>query len=252
MQKKRWLKDTLFLLAALLLLPAGARAARNQFQKASIRVDGGRRITYWVYAPQEEPVPGLPLVVYLHGSGERGERALSGGMPALLNEGKIAVPAVCLVPQLPQGMIWGHIESQLLAMMDRVSAAYRTDENRVTLVGASLGANAVWDLAARWPDLFPRAVSVCGRVRQEIQPESLAYCHIRAYVGLKDVSVPPGSAMAFTQALMDAGYEAELFEYDAAHAPTQRKVFSDQQIIDWICWAEQETDVTGETETIFK
>lgn len=248
---KRWLTVPLALLAAAALIPAGARATGNKFQKDTVRVDGGKRITYWVYTPQEEPESGLPMVVYLHGSGERGDRALKGGLPAMINDDKIVPPpAVYVVPQLPQGMAWSRIESQMLAMMEKVAEEYQTDENRVALTGASLGANAAWDLLSRWPDTFQRALLVCSRVRENVLLENMAACQIRVCVGLKDTNVPPASAIAFTQALMENGYDAELYEYDANHIQTQRKAFTDQSMIDWICWAEQETTETEEEITM--
>lgn len=245
-------KITLFLSLLLCLTaalcPGRALGEKNKFEKRFIRVAKDRpRMSYWVYRPPETQGQRLPLVVYLHGSGERGERALSGSLPALVNSSEpeakvIAPPAVYLVPQLPQDMRWSVLEDQIVAMIRQELAQQQADEARVTLVGFSLGGNYAWELASRHPGLFGRMVSVCGRVEETVEAEAFAGVRVRSYVGLKDTHVPPGTAIAFVEQLQELGFDADVREYDGSHAQTQRWVLQDQGIIDWIAWAEE----TGE------
>ena len=67
--------------------------ARDDKQKQLIR--------YWLYAPPDVH-PGMPLVIYLHGSGERGEGALLTSLPLFVKEGIVLCDgAILLVPQMP-------------------------------------------------------------------------------------------------------------------------------------------------------
>jgi predicted peptidase len=242
MQKKRWIIPLLALAAAATLLwPFGATAAvKNKFEKSSVLLDTGPRITYWVYVPENAGDGPLPLVIFLHGSGERRERALVSGLPQAINEDLIVPPpAVYLVPQLPDTPIkWEHLEPHLMTMMERLESEYSIDESKVTLVGFSLGGNYAWEIAARFPDLFPRLACVCSRVPEEKDPLSLLSCDVRVYVGEKDTNVPPDSAIAFASALHDAGVRVGLFSYDGSHSQTVKHVFEDQDVINWLCWAE--------------
>ena len=145
MRKKKMLRLAALgmCLALLWLCAAPAVAAKNRFQKGSVRLEKGPRMYYWVHAPEEESSRGLPLVVYLHGSGERGERALSAGLPSLVNDG-LVFPAVLLVPQLPARGSWMSMEKQVMAIMEQVAQEYGTDPERDTLAGFSLGASFGW------------------------------------------------------------------------------------------------------------
>lgn len=236
-------------LCMLLAAAPAALAAKNKFAKDSVRLDRGPRMYYWVHVPEStETAEGLPLVIYLHGSGERGERALSGGLPALVNDG-LDFPAVLLVPQLPKQGSWKRLEKQVLAMIDEVKEAYAPDMEHVTVVGYSLGANFGWEWMTMHPDLAGRFVSVCGRLEhpEEIAPDDFAGIRVKTYVGAKDTNVNPKTSSEFTQLLIDDGYEAELIVLDATHSQVLKRAFRDDALIQWLCWREA-PDEPEETE----
>lgn len=225
-------------------LPARSAMAKNRFQRSSVKLETGPRVFYWVYVPEDQPADGLPLVVYIHGSGEWGERALKAALPALINDGAIErFPAVLLVPQMPQSGKWYLFKNQVVTMVERVSQAYDTDPERMTLTGFSMGATFCWDFANSYPEMFPRIASVCGRIEHaDTQLEAFAGSYVRTYVGTKDVNVPPESSMDFTRQLIDEGYAAELFVLEATHAQMQKNMFLDQDLLDWLCYQETVDD----------
>ncbi len=239
-QRHAFIRLAALALLSLLLWPGSALAAKNKFKKASVRVEEKPRLTYWVYVPEDAGSGPLPLVLFLHGSAERGDRALSVGLPLMINEGKIEPPsAVYVVPQLADDLgKWNYMEVQLLAMLEKVMGDYPVDESRVTLAGYSLGGNYAWEMAARWPDLFPRVACVCSRVEAGIDPISLLTCDVRVYIGSQDHTVIPDSAIAFEKELEEAGVRAKLFTYAGGHGEAGRHVFEDQTVVDWLCWAE--------------
>ncbi|MBQ9264702.1 MAG: dienelactone hydrolase family protein [Clostridia bacterium] len=232
-----------------LLLPSSALAKKSRFEKGSVRLEIGPRMTYYVYTPEEMAPEGLPLVVYIHGSGESGDRALTAGLPALIQKDAIAsFPAVLLVPQMPRTN-WAYLRNQVMAMVEKVAEEYQTDPDRLTLAGFSMGATYGWGMIELYPEFFTRFASVCGRMEQEEELlEPFAGTYVRTYVGTRDTNVPPKSSMKFTQKLMDAGYPAELFAIDATHQQMQKNAFLDQDLLDFLTWTEPTAEETAENE----
>jgi predicted peptidase len=109
-----------------------------------------------------------PLVIWLHGSGERGddnEAQLRNGITALENSG-----AIIVAPQAPKrdtfGGSWygGESETQraVVAMTRELAGRASVDAQRVYLVGFSMGAIGAFDIVVRHPDLFAAAVMMAG------------------------------------------------------------------------------------------
>jgi predicted esterase len=109
---------------------------------------------------------GLPLVVFLHGSGERGtdNRRQVTGQPGFLafvtKEAQAATPCVLVAPQLPPGQRWSERADAVLALVDALEAELTT--GRVVLTGLSDGAEGSFELLARAPERFSAAVVLSG------------------------------------------------------------------------------------------
>lgn len=197
-------------------------------------------LDYWLLAP-EDAVPGLPLIVYLHGSGEKGSRALKGGLPLMLSNGSVRLPeAIVLVPQLPADVAyWDRMNDALIRIVDEVLASFSADPSRTALAGVSLGGIGVWDLAARFPGRFARILSLCGRVNRGISPDAFLGCEVRVYTAREDPKVPPASVIAFTKKLVNAGVDAVHTELNTTHARIPLSVFRNEELIRWL-WFESD------------
>ena len=105
-------------------------------------------LEYLLYQP-DAPEP-LPLVLFLHGSGERGSNlddVKREGIPRLLAEGR-DFPFAVVAPQCPDGVRWIDLLGDLGALLDEVVATGAVDPDRVYLIGMSMGAQGAWNLAA--------------------------------------------------------------------------------------------------------
>ena len=242
--KKRIAAFLSVLLLLSVLIPCPAHAAVH-FIKHGARDDKSEQlIQYWLYLP---PVvkPGLPLVVYLHGSGERGEGALLASLPLFLKDGIVQCEdAILLIPQMPTfyGQ-WIKIENAVMKMIDRTVEEYEIDEQRIALTGFSMGGIGVYDLVNLYPDRFSRAVAVSGRVNEDVRPESFTFCELRTFVGTKDTNIPPASALAFAKKLEEEGYTSEVVEFDSTHSRMPHHVFKDPKVLDWL-WMKLSPQVT--------
>ena len=204
--------------------------ARDEIQDQLIR--------YWLYVPPEAE-PGMPLVIYLHGSGERGEGALLASLPLFVKNGIVLCnEAILLVPQMPSDYgRWISIENAVMKMIDRTIEEYQVDEKRVALTGFSMGGIGVYDLVNLYPEKFCRAISVSGRVNEDVRPEAFAFCELRTFVGTKDTNMPPRSALEFAQAVEEAGYTSEAAQFDSTHNRMPYHVYQDAKNLEWL-WME--------------
>ncbi len=236
-------KRTIALLLAALLLfsvpEAGLAKDAVHFIKHGARDENqDQLITYWLYVPPEAE-PGMPLVVYLHGSGERGENALLTSLPQFMKDGVVLCrEPILLVPQMPTYFgQWISIENALMKMIDRTVEEYGVDEYRIALVGFSMGGIGVYDLVNLYPERFCRAAAVSGRVNEDVTPEAFAHCELRTFVGTKDANMPPQSALEFAEAMEEAGYTTKTVKFDCTHSRMPYHVFRDAELLEWL-WME--------------
>ncbi len=236
-------KKRIALLCAVLLLLSvpcrcSAGTAARFIQHGARDEKQNQLIRYWLYLPPDIQ-PGMPLVIYLHGSGERGEGALLTSLPLFLKEGIVLCSsAILLVPQMPSDFgQWITIENAVMKMIDRTVEEYDVDENRIALAGFSLGGIGVYDLVNLYPDRFCRAAAVSGRVNEDVTPDAFATCELRTFVGTKDTNMPPRSALDFAQQLEEAGYTSEVVEFDCTHSRMPYHVFQDEKALEWL-WME--------------
>lgn len=115
---------------------------------------------------QPEGVEGkLPLVIQLHGAGERGwgedlSKVEVHGFPK--NMDLSGYPCMFVFPQCPPNTFWvARIES-VLRFIDQIVARYNIDEDRVYLTGYSMGGYGTWFTAQAAPDRFAAIVPICG------------------------------------------------------------------------------------------
>ena len=185
----------------------------DRFSAQHFDAKSGLRLPYRWLRPLSASSP-QPLVVFLHGAGERGEdnRApLRNGAAELLASDPVrhAFPCYALVPQCPQGQRWVEVDwsapahtlppqpsqplaavwelvSQLLSPAPHTDpGAPLIDASRVYLVGLSMGSFGVWDLLSRHPDAFAAAIAICGG-GDEQQAARFAHVPVWAFHGALD------------------------------------------------------------------
>ncbi len=166
MTMKRWWLG----LGAVLLAPlTHAHPMDTGFVSREVQVDG-HDYAYRVFVPRGwSPDREWPVVLFLHGSGERGddnEAQLTQGLPPWLKQHGGDFPAVVVMPQAPEDTTWdGAPERAALAALEASIAAYHGDRSRLYLTGLSMGGYGSWQIAVDHPGLFAAAAVVCGGVQ---------------------------------------------------------------------------------------
>lgn len=140
--------------------------------------------------PDPETLPGpegSPLILFLHGIGERGtggaalDLVARWGLPKLRRRQTppwgAPQPFVTIAPQCPPDRRWGdpEVADGVDALIEQLTAAGEADPRRMCVAGFSMGGIGAYDLALRWPDRFAVLVSVCGACEQPWRLSELAH-----------------------------------------------------------------------------
>ena len=140
----------------------------SAFEAREVTV-AGKTYGYRVYVPKNrEPNSKLPVMLFLHGSGSRGEDNISqvDGIAWSIEPIKEKVNFIVVVPQCRQDTFWASKEmaDYALAALDAAVNEFNGDTDRLYLAGFSLGGYGVWQIAAAHPGKFAALMPVAGGV----------------------------------------------------------------------------------------
>lgn len=185
-------------------------------------------IAYRVHHPapttEGQELQKLPLVVFLHGAGERGtdnEAQMRLCVPYLLSDAvQSHEPFRLLIPQCPEGVRWVETDwtllkhdmpqepsPQLLIVMkliDEMVANGEVDPSRIYIMGISMGGFGTWDALQRWPERFAAAIPICGGGDPHYVFR-LAEKPIRIFHGKKDKLVKVCRSQDMYDAIINSG-----------------------------------------------
>jgi predicted peptidase len=183
-------------------------------------------LRYRLYLPEEmDPEARYPVVVFLHGAGERGHdnQAQLKHVVRYFTQPFLQTdyPCIVLAPQAPKAAMWSHgewdrqdndlpeytqlpgpsLHGQLVMnLLETLQEELPINQNRIYLVGLSMGAFGIYDLLSRFPGTFAAAVPICGGGDATQAPE---YAHVPLWIfhGEKDPTVPVSMSRAMVNAL---------------------------------------------------
>lgn len=108
----------------------------------------------------------LPLVIQLHGAGERGcgkedlEKVDVHGFSKYLKNAEHN--CIVIMPQCPVDTFWAAKVESIVEFIEQLIKEYKADEDRVYLTGLSMGGFGTWFTSMARPDLFAAIAPVCG------------------------------------------------------------------------------------------
>jgi len=224
--------------------PADQRPATGFLYK-TLTLDG-QTCPYAVYVPPDyAPDRPWPVILFLHGSGERGNDGFlqtEVGIGTAIRRNHRLVPAIVVLPQCRPNEDWtGPMAQMALRCVEQTSREYRLDGDRVYLTGLSLGGQGVWHIAASLPDRFAAIVPICGFA--EYGPDTgvadriaarLAHVPVWCFHGETDDRVPVAKAREMIAALRKTGGEPRYTEYKGADHSIWDRTYSDPELWKWL------------------
>ena len=214
----------------------------------------GQKLPYRLLKPDPyDPQKQYPLVLFLHGAGERGtdnDKQLVHGVPAFTSEAnRKKYPCFLVAPQCPSGARWVEVDwgaashtqpkeaseplRLTLELLESLKKELPVDEKRIYVTGLSMGGYGTWDVIARRPDLFAAAAPVCGG-GDEATAERIAKVPVWAFHGAKDTVVKPARSRNMIEALKKAGGSPKYTEYPAEGHGSWGPAYRDPELFRWL------------------
>ena len=191
---------------------------------------------YEIYYPEqyhEQEGKKWPLLLFLHGAGERGsdlEKVKEQGLPKYLQDKK-DFPFVVAYPQCPSRTYW--TVPGLNDWFKEISQKIRYDENRLYLTGLSMGGYGTWHWAAAHPEKFAAIIPICGGGEAR-QAKRLVNMPIWAFHGQKDNVVPVEETLQMVEAIKRAGGSPKLTLYPNLFHDSWTATYNNTAIYDWL------------------
>ncbi|WP_309397087.1 dienelactone hydrolase family protein [Cerasicoccus maritimus] len=229
----------LFALTLLVLgtpLRAGTEINRQRsahFEREIVKTVEADYLLYLPEGYEEEPAKKWPLMIFLHGSGERGnnlKKVACHGPPKLVEKGK-EFPMIIVSPQCPHGGWWS--VEMLNAFYDDIMETYRVDPDRVYLTGISMGGNGTWNWAVNNPEKFAAIAPVCGW-GPDVNYAALKDMPIWAFHGDEDQAVELSKGQKAIDAVAEAGGEPEFTVYEGVGHNSWDPTYSNDALYDWM------------------
>lgn len=220
-----------------------------------VHVDGKAQ-RYALYVPDGYTTEkAWPLIVFLHGAGERGDDNLlqtDVGIGHAIRLHRDWFPALVLMPQCPEDRFWDAAIPTIEAAMTKTQADFRIDPRAISLTGLSLGGYATWIWGATKTDTFAALMPICGggdpadlsgkmRMRDtaafgtmEERVKQLSTIPIWAFHGADDDVVPPGRSRAMVETIKKAGGNVRYKEFKETGHNSWDAAYGTKRAINWL------------------
>ena len=262
--RKSLLVYVIFLLSATAALYANPFAKKQEtgFLDRTLSLQGVE-YKYQVFVPEDwTPHKKWPIVLFLHGAGERGDDGLletDVGIASAIRSSRKEVDAIVVMPQCPKSLWWLMPPMQELAFaaLDRASKEFRGDPQRTYLAGLSMGGFGAWRLAGDHPGHFAAMIVICGGIRPParalkaypylvsvIPPDSpksyteaaerVGKTPVWIFHGADDDIIPVTESQKMTAAMKQVGAEVHYTEYPGIRHDSWDKAFDEPKLFPWL------------------
>lgn len=243
------------LIAALCSTCITAKAQPSRFSAEHFVGAKGDTLNYRLLFPDADPGRKYPLVMFLHGAGERGndnDAQLKWGVMNFATDEMMSMyPAFVIAPQCPTGMAWSNFNRMntsramalqpapskpmelVIALIQQMKKNPSIDTNRIYITGLSMGGFGTFDAIERYPNLFAAAMPVCGG-GDTAKAASIAHIPIWIAHGSEDGTVNPQFSVDMLQALMNAGAHPGFSMYPETGHFSWLAAYNNKLAIEWM------------------
>lgn len=180
-----------------------------------------------------EPGRRYPLLIFLHGSGERGLdlSLLTFHGPWAFLKAHPEYQCITVAPQCPLGTWW---QTPFVDdFIKEVMATYRVDPDRVYLTGLSMGGFGTWNEACAHPERFAAIAPICGGGDPK-QAAALKNVPTWTFHGDADRTVPIAGTQAMVDALKAAGGDVRFTIYPGVGHNSWTQTYNNPNFYAWL------------------
>lgn len=243
----------------ILILSILASNCFAQFKDGSFMIDG-LTLPYKVMYPKDyDKNKTYPLVIFLHGAGERGndnEAQLTHGKQFLIDNFSEKYPAIVIAPQCPQGNYWANIKRHdnglgisfsflstekptptmktLILLIEDWLASGHVDTSRVYVGGLSMGGMGTFELLWRMPETFAAAFPICGGSNVEKTKLYAKNTAVWIFHGADDSVVPVERSREMHEELKRLEGQVKYTEYEGVNHNSWDNTFQEVELVPWL------------------
>ncbi len=215
----------------------------------------GDTLNYRMLSPDYDTLRKYPLVIFLHGLGERGndnEAQLKWGvMNFATDQTMVLHPAFIIAPQCPSNQTWSNLDrienprefrlqpsptkpmELVIQLIHQLIKTLPVDSNRIYITGTSMGGFGTFDAIERYPHLFAAAVPVCGG-GDISKADLIAHIPIWIFHGSEDAAVNSFFSLDMVEALTKAGAHVGFTLYPSVGHFAWLAAYSDPLMMEWL------------------
>ncbi|WP_036152702.1 carboxylesterase family protein [Maribacter forsetii] len=256
------MKNKHFLFLFLLIICNTITSAQdvNLFEKKELII-AKDTLRYRILYPENFDVEKTyPLVLFLHGAGERGndnEKQLTHGSALFLDQNnRTKFPAIVIMPQCEIDDYWAQVEvdrskypvqldfqfkkgptkamEMVLQLLKNYQKESFVNKNQTYAMGLSMGGMGTYELLARQPDRFAAAIAICGAGDPKYVANYAKKIPVWAFHGAKDNVVDPLRSMEMVTALLNEEAFPRLTLYDFANHNSWDSAFAEPELLPWL------------------
>lgn len=242
--------------------PAHAKKHETGFIDRTATIQGVQ-YKYQVYIPEDwTPHRKWPVILFLHGSGERGDDGLletDVGIGTAIRTDRSTFEAIVVMPQCVKNLWWilPPMDELAMASLAEATKEFHGDPHRTYLTGLSMGGYGAWHLAQQHPRTFAALVVVCGgirpsptaqkaipalvRVTPPDSPQSYADAARRVgktpvwiFHGSDDKIVPVTESQRMSDAMKQIGAEVHYTEFPGVGHASWNKAYDEPKLFPWM------------------
>jgi predicted esterase len=248
-----------WLLMGLPFVSFSTQAAETGFLNRTVTI-GGERYRYQVYVPANwKRAERWPVILFLHGSGERGDDGLwqtEIGLPSAIRRKPERFPAIVVMPQCRRDTWWNAENMQQMALraLEQSVREFHGDSQRLYLTGLSMGAYGTWSMARHHPGKFAAFLPICGGIaapevlRKTINlppdptdvdlyaltAQKVGKAPVWIFHGDADTSVPVSESRKMHEALKAAGASVRYMEYPGVGHNSWDRTYNNEEAMKWL------------------
>ena len=242
-----------------LLLNSAFSQDLSKYKKESF-IQGSDTLKYRILYPEHfDAAKKYPIVLFLHGSGERGndnqKQLTHGSKMFLADDFRKKFQTIVVFPQCSEDSYWANVEmetvtgkrffnfltggaptksmSLLLGLTDELVKKPFADQAKIYLGGLSMGGMGTFELLRRKPKTFAAAFAICGGDNpanvKKYRKTPLWIFH----GGLDDV-VNPQISYDVYHALKEIGHTPKFTVYPKANHNSWDSTFAEQELFPWL------------------
>lgn len=204
---------------------------KTEFKKEVKKI---QKISYIFDYPQNAKDK-VPLIVFLHGSGERGSNLeiVKNYIP-FTYKNLIKEPVAILAPQCPENVWWN--TTTIYNLIKKIGNKYKIDTSRIYLTGLSMGGWGAWKLANEHPEMFAAVAPVCAPADRWMRATAERYkdLPIKIFHGGNDDIVSPENSIEIYQAIKKVNPNVSLTIFPDDNHNSWDSTYSDPKFYEWM------------------